>query len=219
MHCTSSPYHKQSNGLVEAAVKSTKTLQKKTSNSGRDIRMNFLNYRNTPTEGMDSSPVQRMMSKRTITTLPLAHLLEPNVQEEVWEKLISKRRKAKKYFDRGTKELPELRIGQPVRMISPPNGIGKKWKRGICIGKVSPRSYLVDIDGSIYRRIRKFLRSAKDGNTAVAPELLSSDLPSVLEHPQLSVDPSNLDPDMIPVQPTQQPFLLTEPPPSESSSA
>lgn len=88
-------------------------------------------------------------------------------------------------------------------MISPPNGIGKKWKRGYCIGKVAPRSYLVDTDGSIYRRNRKFLLSAKDGNSAVVPKLLSSDPPSVLEHPQLSVDPSNLNPDMIPGQPTQ----------------
>lgn len=89
MHCTSSPYHKQSNSLVEAAVKSVKTLQKKASKSGRDIWMSFLDYRNTPTEGMDSSPIQRLMLRRTKTTLPLAqHLLEPNVQEEVWEKLI-----------------------------------------------------------------------------------------------------------------------------------
>ena len=38
----------------------------------------------------------------------------------------------------------------------------RKWRRGFCIKKVAPRSYLVDIKGSIYRRNRKFLRIAKD---------------------------------------------------------
>ncbi len=83
-HFSSSPYHKQSNGLVEAAVKSAKTLQKKAQRTGRDMWMSFLDYRNTTTEGMDSSPVQRLVSKRTKTTLPLAeHLLEPEIQQDV----------------------------------------------------------------------------------------------------------------------------------------
>ncbi|XP_048581557.1 uncharacterized protein K02A2.6 [Nematostella vectensis] len=120
-HQTSSPYHSQSNGLIEAAVKSAKNLQKKANKSGRDVWMSFLDHRNTPTEGMDSSPVQRLMSKRTKTTLPLAqHLLEPELQQDVTEKLTLKRKKAKKHFDRGSKELPELNIGKPVRMTSLP---------------------------------------------------------------------------------------------------
>ena len=49
--------------MVEAAVKTAKTLQKKASEAHRDQWLNFLDYRNTPTEGMDSSPVQRLMSK------------------------------------------------------------------------------------------------------------------------------------------------------------
>ncbi|XP_048581589.1 uncharacterized protein K02A2.6-like [Nematostella vectensis] len=156
-HQTSSPYHSQSNGLIEAAVKSAKNLQKKANKSGRDVWMSFLDHRNTPTEGMDSSPVQRLMSKRTKTTLPLAqHLLEPELQQDVTEKLTLKRKKAKKHLDRGSKELPELNIGEPVRMT-----------------KVAPRSYLVDIDGSIYRRNRKFIRNTKDH----AEELVRESLP------------------------------------------
>ena len=62
-HYTSSPYHAQSSGLVEAAVKNAKTLQKKAARANQDQWLSFLGYRNTPTEGMDSSPVQRLMSK------------------------------------------------------------------------------------------------------------------------------------------------------------
>ena len=162
-HYTSSPYHSQSNGMVEAAVKTAKTLQKKASEAHRDQWLSFLDYRNTPTEGMDSSPVQRLMSKRTKTLLPVAqHLLKPEIQSDVERKLTQKRRKAKKYFDRGSKELPELEIGQPIRLMPSPMDTSRKWRRGVCIKKVAPRSYLVDVKGSIYRRNRKFLRIAKD---------------------------------------------------------
>ena len=77
-HYTSSPHRSQSNGVVEAAVKTSTTLQKRAAEANRDQWLSFLDYRNTPTEGMDSSPVQRLMSKRTKTVLPVEqHLLEP----------------------------------------------------------------------------------------------------------------------------------------------
>ena len=70
-------------------MKSAKMLQKKARKFGQDVWMSFLDYRNTPTEGLNSSPVQRLMSKRTKTTLPLAqHLLEPELQPEITAKLI-----------------------------------------------------------------------------------------------------------------------------------
>ena len=149
-HYTSSPYHSQSNGMVEAAVKTTKTLQKKAAEAHRDQWLSFLDYRNTPTEGMDSSPAQRLMSKRTKTLLPVAqHLLEPEIQSDVERKLTKKRRKAKKYFDRGSKELPELEIGQPISLMPFPMDTSRKWRKGVCIKKVAPLSYLVDVKGSI----------------------------------------------------------------------
>lgn len=38
----------------------------------------------------------------------------------------------------------------------------RKWRRGVCIKKVAPHTYLEDVKGSIYRRNLKFLRIAKD---------------------------------------------------------
>ena len=144
-------------------VRNAKTFQKKAAEANRDQWLSFLDYRNTPTEGMDSSPVQRMMSKRTKTLPPVAqHLLEPEIQSDVERKLTRKRRKAKKYFDRGSKELPELEVGQPIRLMPSPMDTSRKWRTGVCIKTVAPRSYLVDVKGSIYRRNRKFLRIAKD---------------------------------------------------------
>ena len=112
---------------------------------------------------MDSNPVQRLMSKGTKTTLPIArHLLDPEIQPDVEEKLTRKQRRAKKYFDRGAEELPELDIGQPVRMKTSPIDSHGRWRRGICVKKVAPRSYVVEVDGSLFRRNRKFLRTTKD---------------------------------------------------------
>ena len=55
--------------------------------ANRDQWLSFLDYRNTPTKGMDSSPVQRLMSKRTKTLLPVTqHLLEPEIQSDVKRK-------------------------------------------------------------------------------------------------------------------------------------
>ena len=162
-HYMSSPYHSQSNGMVEAAVKTAKMLQKKAAEANRDQWQSFLDYRNTPTEGMDSSPVQRLMTKRTKTLLQVAqHLLEPEIQSDVERKPTKTRRKAKKYFDRGSKELPELETGQPIRLMPSPMDTSRKWRRGVYIKKGAPRSYLVDVKGSIHRRNWKFLRIAKD---------------------------------------------------------
>ena len=43
-----------------------------------------------------------------------------------------------------------------------PMDTSRKWRRGVCIKKVAPRTYLVDVKGSIYHRNQKFPRIAKD---------------------------------------------------------
>ena len=70
-HITSSPKYPQSNGKVEAAVKSAKTILKRSQKARTDPYLALLEYRNTPTQGMDTSPVMRLMSRRTRTRLPI----------------------------------------------------------------------------------------------------------------------------------------------------
>ena len=77
---TSSPNYPQSNGRVENAVKTAKQLMKKSKEAGTDFYLALLDWRNTPSEGVGSSPVQRLYGRRTRTLLPTTpSLLEPAV--------------------------------------------------------------------------------------------------------------------------------------------
>ena len=77
-HRTSSPGHQQANGQAESAVKTAKSILRKAKKSKSDTYLKILAARNTPTEYMDSSPVQRLLGRCTKTQLPItAELLKP----------------------------------------------------------------------------------------------------------------------------------------------
>ena len=159
-HVTSSPGHAKSNGKAESAVKVAKKIFKKAYRDNKDPWLALLDQRNTPTQGVNSSPVQRLMSRRTRTLLPVsANLLYPRVEEGVKEKLKAKKQTAKGYYDRSAKVLPELEIGQEVRVSGQRNKI---WEAGTCVQKLSDRSYLVEVNGNTLRRNREALRPKKD---------------------------------------------------------
>ena len=162
IHVSSSPHHHRSNGKVESAVKVAKSLLKKARKDDKDPWLAMLDQRNTPTESLGESPAQRLMCRRTRTRLPTAtSLLYPKVPESVTEKLKIKRQKAKWYHDRSTRTLPELEIGQEVRVA--PLQKNETWKRGTCLEKLSDRSYLIKPEGNsqAIRRNREFLKPAE----------------------------------------------------------
>ena len=161
-HVTSSPRHPKSNGKAEAAVKIVKSLCKRAKLDGTDAWMAILHWRNTPTEGLDSSPAQRLMSRRLKTSLPVADsLLQPHVVIGVTEKLRWKRRVVKSTYDRSARDLPELNVGDRIRMKPLPGDRTGRWPVGQCIQKVAPRSFVVDVNGTLYRRNRVDLRVAE----------------------------------------------------------
>ena len=152
---TSSPYHSQGNGKAESAVKIAKRMIKKIEETKSDIHLALLDWRNTPTVGMDSSPVQRLMARRTRTLIPTAgKLLQPQVCQDVTEKLIKKRQQTKSNYDKHTKPLPPLCLGQPVYIKPQPKVKGQQWEPGYCKEVLSDRSYVVSANGNQYRRNR-----------------------------------------------------------------
>ena len=62
-HVISSPHYPQSNGKAENAVKTVKRLFSKCKENSRSEFMALLDWRNTPTEGLGSSPAQRFFGR------------------------------------------------------------------------------------------------------------------------------------------------------------
>lgn len=83
---TSSPGFPQSNGKIENAIKTAKRLMIKSQKDAKDPHVALLDWKNTPSEGLDSSPSQRMFGRRGRTLLPSAsRLLKPNNPSDVVE--------------------------------------------------------------------------------------------------------------------------------------
>ena len=150
-HITTSPHYSRANGKAESAVKIAKGLVRKAKQSDGDMWQSILEWRNTPTPRMNSSPVQRLMSRRTRTLLPRkTSLYKPELQEAVPDQVARKRQQAKRFYDRHAKPLPELVVGQPVRVTTRPTVNHSPWKSVIVQKKAAPRSYLVQVDGRQY---------------------------------------------------------------------
>lgn len=70
------------------------------------------------------------------------------------------------------------------------------WRVGTCLQKVAPRSYLVNVGGSLYRRNRVHLRAA-ESTTTQASDITEPELPLMLEG---SVAEAHLSADSPPVK-------------------
>ena len=109
-HTTSSPHQPRSNRKAESAVKVAKRILKKTLKTGEDPYLAILNLRNTPQQGIDLSPAQRLMGRRTKTLLPTnANLLRPeHATPEIAEKLNFQQTKQQFYYNKTAKPLRPL---------------------------------------------------------------------------------------------------------------
>ena len=145
-HSMSSPYYSQSNCKAEAAVKIAKTLLRKS----KDPMKALLEWRNTPTTGLTSSPVQRLMQRRTQATVPQAErLLKPTVQpaHQTMEGKTKRLRVSQHYYNCHARDLTPIRKGAPVFVQSPKKYDPVKWAQGTIADKCSDISYIVEIEG------------------------------------------------------------------------
>ena len=162
-HCTISPGNSKANGKVESAVKTAKRLLRKALEAGTDPYLAILDYKNTPTQGIWSSPAQRLMGRRTKTLLPTTNqLLQASKSSDDRAKFIERQQKQKCYYDRTAKDVKPLEKGDAVRM-EPLRPGEKTWHKALVIGKHDQRSYTVETsDGGTYRCNRIHLRKTQE---------------------------------------------------------
>lgn len=151
-HSTSSPYYPKSNGKAEATVKIVKRLLKRC----EDPQLALLIYRNTPTEGMETSPMQRLIGRATQANLPLPTPTPGKDPADKQARLQKTIRTTRAYNSRA-KERAELQEGQPV-WLRDVEQQKATWREAKVERQLSSRSYLVHDGESIYRRNSRDLR-------------------------------------------------------------
>lgn len=183
-HIRTSPRYPQSNGKAENSVKTAKQILKKAFDAGRDPQLSLLDFRNTPSEGMDSSPAQRLFSRRTRTSLPIAsQLLQPQLVPDVGDKLQERKLKQARYYNRGAKVLQPLQEGDVVRVR--PLNRRSKWFKAQVDQHIDVRSYNVRTeDGRLYRRNRSHLYKVPERYQPNHDEELVLTKLSTPEHPE-----------------------------------
>ena len=162
-HETSSPGHSQANGAAEAAVKVVKKMMQKCYEGHEDHYLGLLNLRNTPQEGLSTSPAQRLMGRRTRTLIPTTpSLLRPMASDQMdkeKEKMEKKRATVAEQYMTERKNLDSLQAGENVR-IQPIDNSSHHWRQATVIQRLKNRSYEVMTEtGKRLRRNRVFLRS------------------------------------------------------------
>ncbi|XP_038055831.1 uncharacterized protein K02A2.6-like [Patiria miniata] len=219
-HTTSSPYYSKSNGKAESAVKIAKGLVTKAAKDKSDVWKAILEWRNTTTPGMSSSPAQRLMSRRTRSFLPCkSSLYKPRHRvEAVTEQVVTKRQTAKLYHDRTAKSLPDLVVGQLVRAKTRPKVEGSPWTPGVIKAKVAPRSYIVEVGSNCYRRNRVHLRDSRENAKQPTTPVTCVSEPQLMQQPA-STEPPNSSA-AIPVAKAQDvPSTPTDKPPGLNTNA
>ena len=160
-HDTSSPHYPQSNGKAENMVKTVKRLLTKCRKAGQSEYLVLLDWRNTPTEGMGTSPAQRFLGRWCKTLLPVTQqLLNPRYpMEDNARALHQQKQKQQHYYNRQGRPLKPIEQGDTVRIRLPGQ---YTWSPGICKARVGPRSYEIEVRGVTYRRNRSHIIPTKE---------------------------------------------------------
>jgi hypothetical protein len=105
-HVTFSSHYPQSNGRAENAVKIIKCLFKQCKETGQSEYQALLDWRNTPTESVGSSPAQRFFGRRCQTLLPMTETLLKTAYNTTADARALKGKRAKQahYYNRKARD-------------------------------------------------------------------------------------------------------------------
>ena len=137
-----SPKYPKGNGLAEASVKIIKKLLKKASYNDEDPYLAVLAHRTTPRND-GRSPAEKLMNRQPRSNLPIIN--KPAEESQV--------KPENKWYNANARNLPELKIGDTVRIQG-----NKTWDRKAQVTEqcYTRRSFKVKTeDGRVLRRNRE----------------------------------------------------------------
>ena len=124
----------------------------------------LLGWRNTPSEGMDTSPARLKTLLQTSGPLLMPEFSLDNDAA----KLCARKDRQRRYFNREERILCPLKDGKIIRVRSPT----KTWKPAECLREVAPRSYEVLVVRAVHPPNRKDIwRTAQRPNTRASEEV------------------------------------------------
>ncbi|XP_060882065.1 uncharacterized protein K02A2.6-like [Metopolophium dirhodum] len=141
-HMTGAPFHPESNGCAESAVKTVKNFFKKCSTAQSQLNKFLLMYRNTPHSTTRETPAQLMLGRSTRLQFDA---LMPNTSEVVIERQISQ-------INNGGNRAVSFNIGDNI-LARDYRNINNKWQKGKIIKSISYNTHEVELDdGTIWKR-------------------------------------------------------------------
>ena len=154
IHELSSPYHPESNGHAENAVKTTKTLLSKLDGNLRQFRRHLLAWRNTPRQD-GYSPTDLFFGRRLRSALPSASLLPVRLDDAAASRM-QQSSKTKARFDSHTRQLDPLLPGERVQVHGGDSAtVIAESENGL--------SYTIQFDnGATTKRYRRYLHRQTD---------------------------------------------------------
>lgn len=152
---TSSPRYPQSNGLAERAVQICKNILKKSQNEEQSLKA-LMAYRTTPIKYMNYSPAELIHNRIPRTDLPMHNKkFIPKLCHDVENQIKNKQEKMKTCYDKTAKQKNTTFVNSQNILFRNNN----KWQHGQIQNKhQTPRSFVVQSEGRVYRRNTRHIR-------------------------------------------------------------
>ena len=196
---TSSPHYPRGHGFVEGQVQTVKKTILKCRETKEDIDLALLALRTTPLSSNIPSPAELLNGRVFKSTLP-GKIQPSKNQEEVRNWLKARQDNQCHYYNRHTKELPELHRDQAIYVQDP---VRKTWNPARVIDQgETPRSYLRETGtGAQLRRNRIHLRpnnasnnSANNSSDCVSQRSMTAQYSSAILRESTAAGNSAIDP-------------------------
>ncbi|XP_022797150.1 uncharacterized protein LOC111335472 [Stylophora pistillata] len=172
--CCSSPYHHQANSLAERAIGTCKSLLLKALEEKECPYTALWTYRMTPLDDQTPSPYEYLFGRKPQTTLPdRRSALKSKHPNNELHREANQGRQEKQVIFYNRKAGSDKRPLTNRESLFVWNTFKNIWQPGTVLNRPKPterpRTYAVDIQGTIYQRTREHLRPRNQSETHVTP--------------------------------------------------